>query len=252
MSRTVVNFSCGVASAVVAKLVLAADPSAIVVNVFVAEEHEDNRRFLGDVERWIGRTIVVLRDEEYGASAYNVFRKTGYVKGPFGAACSARIKRAVLKQWLHPSDICALGFTADERERAERYADQSAWGSVFPLIDAGLTKADCLALVQRAGLVVPKMYELGYSNANCIGCVKGGAGYWNKIRRDFPERFSEMSAIEEAIGPSAYLFRDRETGKRFSLAQLPPQMGRHSVVSPSCGFSCESVADTLEPRGSPP
>lgn len=31
------------------------------------------------------------------------------------------------------------------------------------------------------------MYDLGYANNNCIGCVKGGIGYWNKIRIDFPE-----------------------------------------------------------------
>ena len=43
------------------------------------------------------------------------------------------------------------------------------------------------SLIERAGLRLPEMYRLGYANANCVGCVKGGAGYWNKIRRDFPE-----------------------------------------------------------------
>ena len=37
------------------------------------------------------------------------------------------------------------------------------------------------------------MYKLGYKNNNCIGCVKGQAGYWNKIRKDFPDVFDQMS-----------------------------------------------------------
>ena len=86
---------------------------------------------------------------------------------------------------------------------------------------------------------MPAMYRLGYDNANCIGCVKGGAGYWNKIRRDFPERFEQIAAIEEAIGPSAYLFRDRDTNERYSLRDLDPLSGRHDEPLPSCSFFCE-------------
>ena len=46
------------------------------------------------------------------------------------------------------------------------------------------------------------MYRLGYQNNNCIGCVKGGKGYWNKIREDFPETFWEMSKAERFVGHS--------------------------------------------------
>ncbi len=47
------------------------------------------------------------------------------------------------------------------------------------------------------------MYDLGYPNNNCIGCVKGGMGYWNKIRKDFPEVFQKRAVarsvdLEEA------------------------------------------------------
>lgn len=240
--RRVVQFSCGAASAVAAKLTVTRDGRAVVVNAFVAEEHEDNRRFLRDVERWLGVPIVQLRDEKYGASAYEVFRRAKYTKGAFGAPCSRALKRDILEAWAGPDDVAVLGFTVEEQDRADRYNGNAE----FPLIDAGLTKADCLAMLERAGIEPPLMYRLGYNNANCIGCVKGGAGYWNKVRADFPERFEEMAKIEEMIGPVAYLMRDRKTGVRISLRQLDPNSGRHDVTLPECGFACERAEQEIK------
>lgn len=137
-----------------------------------------------------------------------------------------------------PGDIPVIGFTAEEEDRADDFLTAHGGVGEFPLIDAGLDKAACLALVERAGIVLPLMYRKGYNNANCIGCVKGGAGYWNKVRVDFPERFEEMAQIEDGIGPTAYLMRDRATGERISLRQLPPHAGRHDTTVPDCGFAC--------------
>jgi len=66
--RRVCQFSCGAASAVATKLTLAEFPDAVIINAFVKEENEDNRRFLADCEKWFERTVHVLRDEKYGAS----------------------------------------------------------------------------------------------------------------------------------------------------------------------------------------
>lgn len=241
--RIVCQFSCGAASAVATKLILAQygeTRDVQIVNAFIHEEHEDNRRFLADCEKWFGRPITVLRDEKYGASAIEVFRRKRYLKGMRGAPCSKTLKRDLLDNFRHPSDAIVLGYTIDEQSRYDDFIDRNNDLQVLvPLIERGLTKGDCLGMLVRAGIEMPLMYRLGYDNANCIGCVKGGAGYWNKIRRDFPERFEEIAAIEESIGPSAYLFRDRATNERFSLRQLPPDAGRHDEPLPSCSFFCE-------------
>lgn len=117
-----------------------------------------------------------------------------------------------------------------------------------PLIDRGLTKPDCQAIIERAGIELPLMYQLGYHNANCKGCVKGGKGYWNKIKQDFPGDFEEMAAIEEELGPGAYLFYDEKTGQRYSLRQLKPDEGRHDILLPDCGLFCETAEQEI--RGS--
>ena len=75
------------------------------------------------------------------------------------------------------------------------------------------------------------MYDLGYTNNNCIGCVKGGMGYWNKIRKEFPEVFSSRAKLERDIGHSCI--------KGVFLDELDPNRGRNDEVIPDCGIMCE-------------
>jgi hypothetical protein len=157
------------------------------------------------------------------------------MKGPFGASCSMRLKRELLDAFVLPGDTLVMGFTAEEEDRAARYI---ACGVICPLIDRGLKKADCLAMVERAGIRLPAMYELGFNNANCIGCCKGGMGYWNHVRKVFPERFEQVSQIEQEIGPGAFLFYDRTTKQRFGLKDLPIGAGTHNEILPDCTFQC--------------
>jgi hypothetical protein len=70
------------------------------------------------------------------------------------------------------------------------------------LIEKNISKRRCLFMIQEAGIELPTMYKLGYKNNNCIGCVKGGMGYWNNIRRDFPEAFSHMASLERKLNAS--------------------------------------------------
>jgi hypothetical protein len=76
------------------------------------------------------------------------------------------------------------------------------------------------AMVERAGIELPLMYRLGYDNANCIGCVKGGEGYWRAIREDFTDQFEAMCLLQDEIGPGSWFLRYRSgprKGERFPL-----------------------------------
>ena len=80
------------------------------------------------------------------------------------------------------------------------------------------------------------MYKMGYNNNNCIGCVKGGMGYWNKIRIDFPDKFNEVANIERQIG--ATCLKD-ENGKIF-LDELDPNRGDPvEEIIPDCSLICQ-------------
>lgn len=243
MSRLVCNFSCGAASAVATKLTLAANSGeTLIVNAFIQEEHQDNRRFLADCERWFGRSITVLRDKKYNASALETFRQRRYMKGPHGAPCSKFLKRKLLNSILDDGDTVVLGFTCEE---AERFVDFRAHNPKLtvsaPLIERGLGKEDCKAMVERAGIELPLMYRLGYQNANCIGCVKGGMGYFRAIRKDFPEQFEALARLQEEIGAGAYLHFNKKTGERLSLRQLGDGPISRNEQLPSCSFFCEAA-----------
>jgi len=249
MSRIVCQFSCGAASAVAWKLTVAQHPEAIAVNAYIKNECEDNRRFLADSEKWLGRSITVLRDQKYNADVIQVFRSVGYIKGPNGAACTSRIKRGLLRAFEQPGDVLVLGFTAEEQDRYDDWLEDWPGRPILaPLIERGLTKEDCKAMVLRAGIQLPLQYRRGYQNANCKVCIKGGMGYMRAAREDFPEEFEEMCQAEDYVaslhGEQARIFRHRSgplEGQRFALRDLPPGPADRNDAPPECGLFCASA-----------
>ena len=160
-----------------------------------------------------------------------------------GAPCSKALKSDILSPYHRPGDLIVLGYTADKRDaaRLDRYIDANSDDKVWaPLVEAGMTKDACFAMVAKAGIELPRMYRLGYPNANCPKYPKGGEGYWNHIRITHPENFEEMAKIQDMLGPGSYFFRNRKTQERISLRMLDPDAGRFEPITlPDCGAVCE-------------
>ena len=91
-------------------------------------------------------------------------------------------------------------------------------------------------MIENSGIELPTMYKLGYQHNNCIGCCKAqGAGYWNKIRKDFPEYFDRMAKVSELYGAKIV----RIDGERISLKDLPKGTGRYEDEPEiQCGIFC--------------
>ena len=90
-------------------------------------------------------------------------------------------------------------------------------------------------ILKASGIKRPAMYDLGYQNNNCIGCVKGGMGYWNKIRVDFPDMFAARNKLERLIGYSII--------KGAYLDELDPERGRkEGPIVEECGIMCELMS----------
>ena len=238
MSRAISWFSCGAASAVTTVLHAiryGTDHEAVYCRV--EQEHEDNLRFLDDFQRAFGIPVKIIRNEKYQGSIYDVFLKKGYIKNEYGAPCTLHLKKDMRKEYQRPDDIQAFGYTSEEQDRADRFIDaNNDVHESFPLLDIGLTKHDCLRMIHKARIELPIMYKLGYQNNNCVGCVKGGMGYWNKIRKDFPLQFKRMAEIERELN---FAINKDKNGQVF-LDKLEPGRGRFKEDSPSdCGFTCE-------------
>ena len=245
--RTLVWFSCGAASAVAAKLAVDKYPDCEVLYCdTLAYEHPDNMRFLKDVEKWIGKEIKLLKSEKY-TDIFDVFDKTGWLIGVGGARCTTELKKNVRKQYERPGDLHIFGLTKDEAKRIERFEDQNADIKVEWILEE-TTKKDCYRIVQEAGIDLPMMYKLGYNNNNCIGCVKGQAGYWNKIRVDFPEAFDRMAKQERKMGVAINKsYAGDGKRKRIFLDELNPNYVRNVPLPDiECGAICIAPEEKFE------
>ena len=241
MKRIVCWFSCGAASAVAAKLAIAENAGKlplVVAYTEVLEEHPDNKRFLAECEKWFGQEILILGNDYYKRSIYETF-KTSAMNIRGAAPCTRVLKKQVRERFELPTDRQVFGYTAEEEERLNRFIDANNSVDIWtPLIDKGLMKTDCLAMLKNAGIELPMMYRMGYHNNKCIGCVKGGMGYWNKIKVDFPDQFQRMATLERHKGQT--IFKDRY------LDELKPTDGNYpQEQNIECSIFCQMAEADL-------
>lgn len=249
MTAVVARFSCGAASFAATKISLERYGDSVeIVNAFIAAEHVDNRRFLGDSERYFGRAITVLQDTKYDADPLRVWWAKRFIAGKDGAPCSKALKGEVLDAY-RPNATMVLGYTADEAGRLDRFIDANAGRDVIaPLIEEGLTKDDCFRIVAEAGLALPTPYLQGFGNSNCLKCPKGGLGYWKHIDLHYPESYDQVVGLQDVLGPGSWFLSDRRGGQRarLSLRMLreidEPSWRLQNETPVQCGGLCELPA----------
>lgn len=242
-------FSCGAASAAALKMTLERFPDEEVraVNQPIAEEHQDNRRFLRDVAEWCGIEI-----EEYTASKYpsgsavEVWEHRKAMSFPHGAPCTRHLKIEARQEWEanNRPDWHVLGYTAEEKGRHDRFVRTERENVIPVLIDAGMTKAACGDMVRAAGIRLPAVYGYGFPNANCLGCSNATSPtYWNHLRRVFPDVFAERAAQSRRLGVRLV----RVNNERIFLDELDPNAkGRPMWQMPPCSLFCEEWTHQTE------
>lgn len=237
-------FSCGAASAVAAKRTVekyGARCNVRVINNPVAEEHEDNQRFLRDVQAWIGIKVETAVSKEFpSCSAVDVWAKRKYMSGITGAPCTYELKKRARQQWeaTHKAEWCVLGFTFDEQSRADRFIKTERSNLIPILVDERISKSDCFRILFAADIEIPIIYKLGYPNANCIGCCKAtSATYWNHVRNTHPDIFAQRAVQSREIGARLV----RLNGERVFLDELPEDAIGDSMAAMGveCGSFCE-------------
>lgn len=246
--RLVCWWSAGVTSATATALALRTIEAGEKIVAYCAsvekDEHEDNARFLADCERWYGQPIVKLYAKDY-LGVEDVWEKRQYMAGISGAPCTTYLKKKVRQAFQLRNDIQVFGLDPGEPDRVARFKENNPDIDYrFPLLERNLSHADCAALIETAGIELPMMYKLGYRNNNCKGCVKGGAGYWNKIRDDFPDVFARRCEQSRRIGARLV----RVGGVRMFLDELPRGVGRYEAEEAiECGAECDGAMKELCP-----
>lgn len=238
MTYTVSWFSAGVSSAVATMRVI--DSIDEVIYTHIDDQHPDTLRFVADCAEWFGKPITILQSPYRTVDAAVRAGGAKFVNGPTGANCTRYLKRRVRKEWEREHRDLELryvwGLDIQEFDRSLRlWSTMPKQDHRFPLIESGITKAEAHRILRASGIARPAMYDLGYQNNNCIGCVKGGMGYWNKIRVDFPEVFAARAKMERLIGGTCI--------NGVYLDELDPEAGRQQgPICDDCGLMCELMA----------
>ena len=235
-------FSTGVSS--LCSILLAKDVDKIIYT-HVGDQHEDSLRYLYDCERYLGQKIEILQSPY--KTVDSVVRACGFCPSAAGMKCTEVLKRRVRKKWEREQKKAGItdltyvwGYDAGEPGRVERLTEaMPTQEHEFPLLDAQMSKQSCHGMLAKTKIKRPLMYDLGYNNNNCIACLKGGMGYWNKIRRDFPDYFKSRAILE------------RDTNHSFIngvfLDELDPERGRMTKeIMPACDIACEIMSYTMQ------
>jgi len=101
--------------------------------------------------------------------------------------CSVEWKVTPLSNWADEQEISTrfIGYAADESHRAKDYE-----GRVYPLIDAGVTRKGCLAIISQIGLDAPV-------KSGCFFCPGTRLSGWKKLYYDYPDLYEKAIVMEE-------------------------------------------------------
>jgi len=237
MNVVISYFSAGVSSAIATKIAI--DKVDRIIYTHIDDQHEDTLRFVKDCEKWFGKEVEIIQSPLRtvdNACCYHSYIRNSRT----GAASCTRALKQKLRLLVESSIIGTVttiwGFDITERDRAERIVeDMPTHDHLFPLISEKINKEYAHMMLKASGIKRPIMYDLGYPNNNCIGCVKGKLGYWNKIRKDFPDVFDSRVELEQKLNACIL-------GKGKWLADLDPDEGHNlKPICEDCGIMCERI-----------
>jgi hypothetical protein len=118
---------------------------------------------------------------------------------PGTRSCTADFKIRVIARWLkthgateeNPADVL-IGFSVDEMHRSTNRRAHPYERPVYPLLDLGLTRNDCVNVIRDAGLSVPH-------KSACFFCPFHRPLTWREQRRDEPDLFAKSVELERVL-----------------------------------------------------
>jgi hypothetical protein len=163
-------------------------------------EDPDNYRFLLESAANVGGELIWLKD---GRNPWDVFFEKRFINHR-QSACSIELKVKPCRQWIKDNQLkpentvlyFGIGF-----EEIERLKSISKHWSPFK-VDAPLCwddygwadRAEIMKALKREGIKRPRLYDLGFSHANCGGfCPKAGLSHYRNLLKTLPDvyRFHE-------------------------------------------------------------
>lgn len=206
-------------------------------------EDMDNYRFMEEVADYIGLEITTSID---GRTPEEVFFDMRFLGNSRMAKCSEELKVRQTMIFLEElrdihnlEPILYFGIGPHEQHRAinlQNFYEHNPIEPIetrFPMIEIFKEDMDAKTIIQNEwGIKLPRMYDLGFSHANCGGrCVRGGLGHYALLYKVWPDQYAEQEAMEER-------FREKfqkdvsilkRNGGPFTLREYREMMDRDGV-----------------------
>lgn len=118
---------------------------------------------------------------------------------PLSRSCTRDWKVGVVGRWLKDNGASAvdpatvyIGISTDEIQRVGNKKVGAYERPTYPLIDLGLSRAQCMTIIAEAGLPVPP-------KSACWFCPFHTKAAWAEQRRDEPDLFEKAAGLEDLM-----------------------------------------------------
>lgn len=160
--------------------------------------------FLDRLEGFLGKPILRLnpdRDFDFWMEEYGNF-----LPSPRTRWCTRQLKLRPLEQWIKPELEAGViihsyvAIRADEPSREGYQATHPNMKVHLPLRDAGIDRAEVIAMLEQADVGEPDYYQWR-SRSGCTFCFFQQKIEWVRLAEHHPDRFAEAERYEKtAIG----------------------------------------------------
>jgi 3'-phosphoadenosine 5'-phosphosulfate sulfotransferase (PAPS reductase)/FAD synthetase len=244
--KQIVLYSMGICSAYIACRLKDEGHDPFCLFSDTKREDEDTYRFGHEVARRWNLNVVEASD---GRDLWDVFIAQRMIPARQISMCSIRMKIKPSQKWLEEckgSGWVHYGYDLDEEERAERTRKNWKFEHLspsFPLIEWGISKAQCFGYFNAHNVKTPRIYER-FQNANCLPFKNFSVKDWIALGYHYPDKFNEAMAFEEANG---LRWIQEGTTLREVMAMVPAQpptrKGRRKLQMMEPAFSFDMGCD---------
>lgn len=179
-------------------------PVDIILFCDTGMEFEGLYHHIDKLEKYIDRPITRLKSNksfEYLMLEHTPKRKNPELVGRVGFSwpgprnrwCTAMLKQRIIDRYLRDlakeyTLVQYIGIAADEPQRVREHN--------YPLVDWGMTEADCLAYCKERGFDWDGLYDI-FHRVSCWLCPLQSFEELRKLRRHFPDLWEKLRWLDK-------------------------------------------------------
>jgi hypothetical protein len=211
-------------------------------------EHQRMYEWLEEVERATGRTIVRVKNADSTLPQY--IEDQCFVPSPIARFCTRMFKIEPIDEFLGQRVPCELLIGLNAEEADKRTGNHGLMPGVsysYPLVDMGLGRPDCLAILDRHGLrpKFPRYMRRG----GCKGCFFKSKAEYRAMAVMSPDEADEVADLEDIVQDQRgqrYGIRDgikslrkfNEQARAQELWEFASENDTEGALPSPCGVFC--------------